>query len=198
MARLLLQTPPAPDAAKGSGPRCCHPPQPPKPPDPPARSPFSPSEGERVELGGPICPPHIPRWGGLTVLTPCRFRVSRIPEQKPGVGGDPLPTSTRPSWLKSTDSRPEVRDWGRDVGNGDNPGVRVMGSRWGAMRGHLLGSFLGKSVRCCWDWEVLTLKPNEGTDGECSATEGVRIALHPWDSSSCPGALHHCENINLY
>lgn len=148
--------------------------------------------------GGPICPPHIPRWGGLTVLTPCRFRVSRIPEQKPGVGGDPLPTSTRPSWLKSTDSRPEVRDWGRYVGNGDNPGVRVMGSRWGAMRGHLLGSFLGKSVRCCWDWEVLTLKPNEGTDGECSATEGVRIALHPWDSSSCPGALHHCENINLY
>lgn len=41
-ARLPLQTPPAPDAARGSGPKCCHPPQPPKPPDPPVRSPFSP------------------------------------------------------------------------------------------------------------------------------------------------------------
>lgn len=45
--------------------------------------------------------------GEITILSIGRFRVSRIPEQKPGVGGDPLPTSTRPSWLKSTDSRPE-------------------------------------------------------------------------------------------
>ncbi|XP_032298207.1 tumor necrosis factor receptor superfamily member 19L isoform X2 [Coturnix japonica] len=45
--------------------------------------------------------------GEITILSIGRFRVSRIPEQKPGVGGDPFPTSTRPSWLKSTDSRPE-------------------------------------------------------------------------------------------
>ncbi|OXB53577.1 hypothetical protein ASZ78_000005 [Callipepla squamata] len=47
--------------------------------------------------------------GEITILSIGRFRVSRIPEQKPGVGGDPLPTTTRPSWLKSTDSRPEEK-----------------------------------------------------------------------------------------
>ncbi|NXK55430.1 TR19L factor, partial [Chauna torquata] len=57
------------------------------------------------------------RPGEVTILSVGRFRVSRIPEQKPGTaagaGGDPsrgpLPagSGTRPSWLKSTDSRPE-------------------------------------------------------------------------------------------
>lgn len=50
----------------------------------------------------------------------------------------------------------------------------------------------------CWDWEVLTLKPNEGTDGECSAIEGVGTALRPQASSSCSGALQHSENFNIY
>ncbi|XP_066846137.1 tumor necrosis factor receptor superfamily member 19L isoform X1 [Anser cygnoides] len=57
------------------------------------------------------------RPGEITILSVGRFRVSRIPEQKPGTaagtGGDPsrgpLPagSGTRPSWLKSTESRPE-------------------------------------------------------------------------------------------
>uniref|UniRef100_A0A8B9VC53 RELT TNF receptor n=1 Tax=Anas zonorhyncha TaxID=75864 RepID=A0A8B9VC53_9AVES len=57
------------------------------------------------------------RPGEITILSVGRFRVSRIPEQKPGTtagtGGDPsrgpLPagSGTRPSWLKSTESHPE-------------------------------------------------------------------------------------------
>uniref|UniRef100_A0A669R108 RELT TNF receptor n=1 Tax=Phasianus colchicus TaxID=9054 RepID=A0A669R108_PHACC len=87
--------------------------------------------------------------GEITILSIGRFRVSRIPEQKPGVGGDPLPTNTKPSWLKSTDSRPEVRDWGgQDVGWGQPWGWGHRG-QWGARSGRFLGSFLEKSVRCC-------------------------------------------------
>uniref|UniRef100_A0A8C9F4B6 RELT TNF receptor n=1 Tax=Pavo cristatus TaxID=9049 RepID=A0A8C9F4B6_PAVCR len=125
--------------------------------------------------------------GEITILSIGRFRVSRIPEQKPGVGGDPLPTSTRPSWLKSTDSRPEVRDWGQDVGRTPNLGL----GSWGSVGSHEwspFGVFPGEiSVVLCWGWEVLTLKPNEGTDGECSATGGVGTALRPQASS--PAAL---------
>uniref|UniRef100_G3UP91 RELT TNF receptor n=1 Tax=Meleagris gallopavo TaxID=9103 RepID=G3UP91_MELGA len=197
MAQLPLQTPPAPDAARGSGPKCCHPPPPPKPPDPPARSPFSPLEGEHVELGGSHLSTPYPKVGWAHRVSLYRFRVSRIPEQKPGVGGDPLPTSTRPSWLKSTDSRPEVRDWGTRCGLGTTLGLGSRGSV-GDQEWSLFGVFPGEiTAMLCWDWEVLTLKPNEGTDGECSATEDMGTAIRPQASSSCSGALQHCENFNI-
>lgn len=83
------------------------------------------------------------------MMPPNRFRVSRIPEMRSEVGGEPprgpLPAASgmRPPWLKSTDGPAEVR----------------------RSRGRVLGGVL--------PWEkqgfrrredrALTLKPNEGT-----------------------------------
>lgn len=132
-----------------------------------------------------MCPP--PSAHGVS---PCRFRVSRIPEQKPGTtagtGGDPsrgpLPagSGTRPSWLKSTESHPEVRRGHR----GGNPGV---GGVQGSGRGWDLGAllllgffFLGETAWCCT--RLFTLKPTEGSSQPCPALSGLSSGAQTfWD-----------------
>ncbi|XP_074717188.1 tumor necrosis factor receptor superfamily member 19L [Strix uralensis] len=62
--------------------------------------------------------PKVPKPGGrpseVTILSVGRFRVSRIPEMRSEVGGEPprgsLPTGSgmRPPWLKSTNGPPEL------------------------------------------------------------------------------------------
>ncbi|NXL37381.1 TR19L factor, partial [Glaucidium brasilianum] len=66
--------------------------------------------------------PKVPKLGGrpseVTILSIGRFRVSRIPEMRSEVGGEPprgsLPAGSgmRPPWLKSTDGPHEVRGRG--------------------------------------------------------------------------------------
>ncbi|NXX17164.1 TR19L factor, partial [Podargus strigoides] len=64
-------------------------------------------------LGATKVPKPGGRPGEVTILSVGRFRVSRIPEMRSEVGGEPprgpLPTGSgmRPLWLKSTDGPPE-------------------------------------------------------------------------------------------
>ncbi|NXV21774.1 TR19L factor, partial [Cepphus grylle] len=89
------------------------------------------SQKKWPEVLPPLSATKVPKPGGrpgeVTILSVGRFRVSRIPEMRSDVGGEPLrgplPASSgmRPPWLKSTDGPPEVRGCGG----------RVVGSRWG-------------------------------------------------------------------
>ncbi|NWW84235.1 TR19L factor, partial [Rhynochetos jubatus] len=76
---------------------------------------------EVPSLGATKVPKASGRPGEVTILSVGRFRVSRIPEMRSEVGGepprDPLPTGSgmQPPWLKSTDGPPEVRGCGGRV-----------------------------------------------------------------------------------